>query len=96
MLYYDRIDVSEGIHINETNHSHEFIVCCYNYFLIKTLLFNHAQGWNGLIQRATEINEVSIVNVDKTIKGFNFEIWEKVDAINLSKNSDLNRKNGLL
>ena len=44
MLYYDRIDVSEGIHINETNHSHEFIVCCYNYFLIKTLLFNHAQG----------------------------------------------------
>ena len=48
------------------------------------------------VERATEINEVSIVNVDKTIKGFNFEIWEKVDAINLSKNSDLNRKNGLL
>ena len=35
MLYYDRIEVSEGIDVNETSASKEFIICCYCYFLYK-------------------------------------------------------------
>ena len=29
MLYYDRIDVSEGIDVNKTNASKEYSVCHY-------------------------------------------------------------------
>ena len=33
MLYYDRIDVFEGIDVNKTSASKEFDVCHYWYFL---------------------------------------------------------------
>ena len=33
MLYYDRIDVSEGIDVNKTSASKECDVCHYWYFL---------------------------------------------------------------
>ena len=33
MLYYDRIDVSEGIDVSRTNESRRYITCNYHYFL---------------------------------------------------------------
>ena len=33
MLYYDRIDVSEGIDVNISNESKECMICHYSYFL---------------------------------------------------------------
>ena len=39
MLKYDRIDISEGIDINETNASKECDICHYWYFLDKN--FNY-------------------------------------------------------
>ena len=35
MLYYDRIDVSEGIDVNKTSESKECNICYYWYFLNK-------------------------------------------------------------
>ena len=32
MLEYDRIDISEGIHINKTNASKEYNICHYYFF----------------------------------------------------------------
>ena len=32
MLYYDRIDISEGIDINKTSASKECVICHYMYF----------------------------------------------------------------
>ena len=40
MLYYDRIDVSEGIDVNETSASKECVICCNWYFMIKGLGFS--------------------------------------------------------
>ena len=39
MLYYDRIDNSGGIDINETSASEECDICCYWCFLDKGLRF---------------------------------------------------------
>ena len=39
MLYYDRIDVSEGIDINKTSASKECDICHYWYFLDKGFKF---------------------------------------------------------
>ena len=46
MLYYDKINVSEGIDVNKTSASKECIVCHYWCFLIKVLGFNcHCLQW---------------------------------------------------
>ena len=39
MLYYDRIDVFEGINVNKTSASKECIFCGYCYFLDKEFKF---------------------------------------------------------
>ena len=40
MLYYDRIDVSEGIDVNKTNESKECDICHYWYFFWKSVNLN--------------------------------------------------------
>ena len=40
MLYFDRIDVSEGIDVNKTSASKDCDICHYWYFLIIVLSFN--------------------------------------------------------
>ena len=39
MLYYDRIDVSEGIGVNKTSASKECDICHYWYFLDRKFKF---------------------------------------------------------
>ena len=39
MLYFDRIDISEGIDVNKTSASKECYICHYWYFLNKGLKF---------------------------------------------------------
>ena len=39
MLYYDRLDISEGINVNKTNKSKEWDICHYWYFLNKGFKF---------------------------------------------------------
>ena len=40
ILYYDRNDVSEGIDLNKSSATKEFIICYYLYLLNKGLGFN--------------------------------------------------------
>ena len=40
MLYYDRIDISEGIDVNKTSASKEWDVCQYWYFLNYSFKFS--------------------------------------------------------
>ena len=44
MLYYARIDVSEGIDVNKTSKSKECDICHYWYFLNKGFKF-HPMQW---------------------------------------------------
>ena len=39
MLYFDRIDISEGIDVNKTSASKESDICQYRYFLNKDFKF---------------------------------------------------------
>ena len=39
MLYYDRLDISEGINVNKTSKSKEWDICHYWYFLNKAFKF---------------------------------------------------------
>ena len=54
MLEYDRIDISEGIHVNKTNLSKECDICYYWYF--KDIGFKYesylCNGCHDLMQKA--------------------------------------------
>ena len=49
MLYYDRIDVSEGSDINKTSASKECNICRYWYLLNKRLTFNSISAMGVMI-----------------------------------------------
>ena len=48
MLYYDSIDVSEGIDVDKTSESKECDICCY-WHLLKVLSFNQMPAIDAMI-----------------------------------------------
>ena len=90
MLEYDRIDISEGIDINETkNASIECDICHYWYFLDKNFnykpyLFN---GCHDLMQKAMSFNNAAIVSVKGIGSRIHFWYMSKDDAISIMHNS---------
>ena len=70
MLYYDRIDVSEGIDVNKTSASKERDVCHYWYFLNFSLKFqpNVCNRCHDLLKMSMNLSDIAILN----IKGSNY------------------------
>ena len=98
MLEYDRIDISEGIDIDETNKSKEFNICHYWYFLEKH--FNcELYLWNrchDVMQKAMSFKNAAIASIKRNSYRIHFWYMSKNDAIFLITNSNLNDKNGIL
>ena len=65
ILEYYRIDISEGIDINETNASKECDICHYWYFLDKN--FNYephlCNVCHDLMQKGMKFNDVAFVSI---------------------------------
>ena len=49
MLYYDRIDISEGIDISKTSESKDCDICHYCFFQIKCLSFNRMSAVGAIM-----------------------------------------------
>ena len=68
MLEYDRIDISEGIFVNETSASKECDICHYWYF--KEIGFKHepylCNDCHDLTQKAMSFNDVTIIYVKES------------------------------
>ena len=98
MLEYDKIDISEGIHINKTNASIECDICHYCYFLDKN--FNYepylCNSCHNLMQKTTHFNDAAIVSIKGKDYRTHFWYMSKNDAINIMNNSNLNEKTGSL
>ena len=57
MLYYDRIEVSEGLNVNKTSESKECDFCHYWYFLNKGL------KCHDLLMISVNLSDIVILNV---------------------------------
>ena len=70
MLYYDRMEVSEGIDVNKTSASKEFDVCHYWYFLNFSFTFRPhiCNRCNDLLLMSVNLSDIPILN----IKGSNY------------------------
>ena len=67
MLYYHRIDVSEGIDINKTSASKESDICHYWYFLDKDFKFQRyiCHACHDLLMKSINHNDVAILNINR-------------------------------
>ena len=63
MLYYDRIDVSEGIDVNKTSESKECDIYQYWYFLDKGFKFQRdvCNSWHNVLMISTNLSDIAIV-----------------------------------
>ena len=95
MLYFDKIDVSEGIDVNKTVASKECDICHYWYFLNYSFKFqpNVCNRCYDLLMMSMNLSDIiAILNIKGFDYGCIFSLISKNEAINLMKNADLTEK----
>ena len=94
MLYYDRIDVSEGIDVNKTSKSKECNICHYWYFLDKGFKFqpNVCSGCHDLFMISMNLSDIAILNIKSADYRCIISGISKSETINLMQNTDLTEK----
>ena len=65
MLYYDRIDVPDGIDVNKTSSSKKFDICHYWCFLDKGFKFqvNVCNGCHDLLMILINLSDILILDI---------------------------------
>ena len=98
MLEYERIDISEGIHINKTNKSKEYMLCCYWYFLDNNFSCGQylCDGCFNITQKFIDFKNITIIHTKNSVYRIYFTYMIKRKAKNLLNNSNLIDKKGIL
>ena len=91
MLYYDRIDLTEGIDVNMTSESKECDICRYWYFLNKGFKFQPYVCNDAMNLRAIAILKSKRADYRCIISGI-----IKTKAINFMQNIDLSEESETL
>ena len=95
MIYYDRVDVSEGIDVNKTRDSKECDICHYWYFLNKGFKFQ-PNAYNICHDLLMMSMNIAILNIKSADCRFIIIEINKSKAINLMQNIDLIKNRGTL
>ena len=98
MLEYDRIDLSEGIDVNNTNKSKECMLCHYWYFLNKNFSCGPylCDGCYNIMQKCNKFKNIAIVHVKKSAYRIYFLYMNKREAKKLMTKSNLIENMGIL
>ena len=95
---YDRIDISEGIDVNETSAWKECDICHYWYF--KDVSFKYelylCNGCHDLMQKVMSFNDAAIIYVQGSAYRIHFWYMSKDDAISIINDSNLIDKKDVL
>ena len=94
MLYFKRIDVSEGIDVNKTSALKECDICHYWYFLNNSFKFqpNVCNRCHDLLMWSTNLSDIAILNIKGSDSRWIIGLISKNEAINLMQNADLTEK----
>ena len=98
MIYYNRIDISEGTDINKTSASKECDVCHYWYFLNYSFKFqpNVSNRCHDLLNMSVNLSNIAILNIKGSDYHCIISMISKNETINLLQNVDLAEKTGTL
>ena len=94
MLYYDRIEVPEGIDINTTTESKKYNIRHYWYFLNKEFKFqpNVSNGCHDLLMMSMTLSDVAILNIKSADYSCIISTISKSETVNLMQNINLTKK----
>ena len=98
MLYFDRIDVSEGIDVNKTSASKECDICHYWYFLNYSFKFQKyvCDRFHDLLMLSMNLSDVAILNIKSSDYHCIISLISKNEAINLMDNAHLTERTSAL
>ena len=98
MLYYDRIDVSEGIGVIKTSTSKECDSRHYCYFLNYSIKFqpNVCSGFHESLMTSINLSGIAILNIKRSDYRRNISLVSRSEAMNLMQNADLTEKSRTL
>ena len=94
MLYYDRIDVSEGIDVNKTSASKECDICHYWYFLNDSFKFqpNVCNSCHDLLMMSINLRVIAILSINGSDYRFIISLISRTKVLKLMENADLTQK----
>ena len=94
MLYCGRIDVPEGIDVDNTSESKEVDICHYWYFLNRGFKFqpNVCNRCHDLLMMSMNLDDIAILNIKGSVYCCIINRISKNEAINLMQNADLTEK----
>ena len=94
ILYFDRIDVSEGIDVNKTSTSNECDILHYRYFLNYSFKFQpNACNWcHDILIISMNFSDIAILNINGSNYHCVISLVSKNETINLMENTDLTEK----
>ena len=98
MIYYDRVDVSEGIDVDKTREPKECDIYHYWYFLNKEFKFQ-PNIWNrchDLLMMSMNLSDIAILNIKSADYCCIISGISKNEAISLMQNIDMIEKSGTL
>ena len=98
MLYFDRIEVSEGIDVNKTSEPKECNIWHYWYFLNKGFKFqpNVCNRCHYLLMMSMNLSNAAILNIKRDDYCRIISKISKNETINLIQNVSLAKKNRTL
>ena len=98
MLEYETIDISDGIDVNISDKSKEWMLCHYWYFLDKNFSYEPylCNGCYNIVQKCNKLKNIAIAHVKKSAYRIYFEYMSKREAGKLMTNSNLIDKKGVL
>ena len=91
MLEYDRIDIPEGVDVDNSNESKQCMLCHYWYFLDKNFSYGRylCDGCYNIIQKLIDFKNIAIVYVKKSAFRIYFMYMSEHEAKKLMNNSNL-------
>ena len=94
MLYFDRIDVSEGTDVNKTSASKECDICQYWYFFNYSFKFQPiaCNRCHNLLMISINLSDIAILNIRGCDYRCIISLISKSEAINVMQNADLTKK----
>ena len=94
MLYYDRIDVSEGIDVDKKSPLKECDICHCRYFLNYSFKFqpNVCNRCHDLLMMSVSLSDIAILNINGSDYCCIISLISKNEAINVLRNTDLTEK----
>ena len=98
MLYFSRIEVSEGVHVNKTSESEECDICHQWYFPTKRFKFQSyvCNRCHDLVIISINLSDIAILNIKVSDYRCTIIGISKNEAINLMQNVNLTKKSRAL